>query len=44
MAPGYYGLYQVNVQIPSDAATGDQVVLYILSGTRESNHTPISIR
>jgi uncharacterized protein (TIGR03437 family) len=44
LAPGYSGLYQVNVQIPDNAATGDQIGLYILAGTRESNHVPVSIR
>jgi uncharacterized protein (TIGR03437 family) len=44
LAPGYFGLYQVNVQIPNDAATGEEVELYIQSGVRESNHVFLSVR
>jgi uncharacterized protein (TIGR03437 family) len=44
LAPGYSGLYQLNVQIPDSAATGDQVPLYILAGGMQSNQAVISIR
>ena len=44
LAPGYSGLYQVNAQIPNDAATGDHVELYIQSAARESNHVFFSVR
>jgi uncharacterized protein (TIGR03437 family) len=33
LAPGFVGLYQVNVQIPQSAATGDAVLLQILSNS-----------
>jgi len=44
LAPGYSGLYQVNVQVPNNAATGDQVQLYILAGNMQSNQVSMSIR
>lgn len=44
LAPGYSGLYQINVRIPQGALIGDQVQLYISSATRESNHVPVSVR
>jgi uncharacterized protein (TIGR03437 family) len=44
LAPGYFGLYQVNVRIPQGTVTGDHVQLYVVAGTRESNHVPISVR
>ncbi len=44
LAPGYSGLYQVNVQVPGNTATGDQVSLYVAAGTMQSNQVVISVR
>jgi uncharacterized protein (TIGR03437 family) len=44
LAPGYSGLYQVNVQIPDDAATGGQVPMYVLAGNMQSNQVLISVQ
>jgi len=44
LAPGFSGLYQVNVEIPTDAALGDGVPLYITAGANQSNQVLLSIR
>jgi len=43
LAPGYVGLYQVNVQVPADAATGSEVTLSISIGGETSNTVTIPI-
>ncbi len=48
LAPGFVGLYQVNVQVPSFAITGDAVPVVILSsltaGQVESNKVTIAVQ
>ncbi len=44
LAPGYSGLYQVNVQIPNNSAIGDDISLYIAAGNMQSNQVLISVR
>jgi uncharacterized protein (TIGR03437 family) len=43
LAPGFVGLYQVDVQVPADAPTGDQVPLSIVIGGVESHVVSIAI-
>jgi uncharacterized protein (TIGR03437 family) len=43
LAPGYVGLYQVNVQVPEGVAAGDAVPV-ILSTGAVSNAVTISVR
>jgi endoglucanase len=43
LTPGFVGLYQVDVQVPADAPTGDQVRLSIVIGGVESNVVAIAI-
>ncbi|MCC6862802.1 MAG: hypothetical protein IT158_29780 [Bryobacterales bacterium] len=44
MTPGYIGLWQVNIQIPSNAPAGDGVPVKIAVGGSESNEALISVR
>src|ERR1039458_10856246 len=43
LAPGFPGLYQIDFQIPSDAATGDAVPLVIYVGSGQSNTITLAI-
>lgn len=43
LAPGYVGLYQVNVQVPDTAPTGAQVPLVLTIGGVNSNSTAIAV-
>ena len=43
LAPGYLGLYQVNVQIPADVPSGEQP-LFLTVGGVQSNTVKIGIR
>ena len=42
-APGFPGLYQVNAQIPSGIAAGDQSLQLVVNGAR-SNLVKIGVR
>ncbi len=44
VAPGYVGLYQVNVHVPADAPKGDQVMVTISNATSASDSVAISIQ
>ena len=44
VAPGYVGLYQVNVHVPANAPKGDQVMVYIANGPSTSDPVAISIQ
>jgi uncharacterized protein (TIGR03437 family) len=44
LAPGYVGLYQVNVQVPMGAPTGIAVPLVLVSGGVSSNTVTIAIQ
>jgi uncharacterized protein (TIGR03437 family) len=44
LAPGYVGLYQVNVQIPADAPTGGAVTLAVSVGGITSNTVTIAVQ
>ena len=44
LAPGWVGLYQVNVQIPATAPTGDAVPIALSVGGAASNQVTIAIR
>jgi uncharacterized protein (TIGR03437 family) len=44
LAPGSIGLYQVNVQIPDAAPSGDQVPVQIIVGETASNLVTVAIR
>jgi len=44
LAPGAVGLYQVNVQIPDNAPTGNTVGLSLSVGGATSNTVTIAIR
>jgi uncharacterized protein (TIGR03437 family) len=43
LAPGYVGLYQINVQVPANAAVGDRVPLSVTIGGVQSNVVTIAI-
>jgi uncharacterized protein (TIGR03437 family) len=43
LAPGFVGLWQLNVQIPANAPTGAAVPLIISSGENVSNTTTIAV-
>ena len=43
LAPGLVGLYQVNAQVPDDAATGNAVTLALSVGGAKSNTVTIAI-
>jgi len=43
-APGFFGLYQINIQIPAAAPTGDYVPLVIASNGAADTTTTIAIR
>ena len=44
LAPNFVGLYQVNVQIPPDAPTGDAVPLTLSVGGISSNSVTIAVQ
>jgi uncharacterized protein (TIGR03437 family) len=44
LAPGFVGLYQVNVQVPATAATGPTVSLYMTIGGVQSNTVTIAVQ
>jgi uncharacterized protein (TIGR03437 family) len=44
MAPGYVGLWQINVEIPADTPTGPPVPLQVTAGGRSSNIVTISVQ
>jgi len=44
LAPGFVGLYQVNVRIPAQAPLGDTVPLILVAGGEYSNVATIAIR
>lgn len=44
LAPGYVGLYQVNVQVPEGVAAGDAVPVVLSTGAIASNTVTISVR
>jgi uncharacterized protein (TIGR03437 family) len=43
LAPGFLGLYQVNVQVPSNAPTGSAVPLIISVGSKTSNQVTVAV-
>jgi uncharacterized protein (TIGR03437 family) len=44
MAPGFVGLWQVNVQIPSNAPTGAAISVHVVLGGRSSNSVTMAIQ
>ena len=44
LAPDFVGLYQVNVQVPSDAPIGDAVEVVITIGGVTSNTVTIAVQ
>jgi uncharacterized protein (TIGR03437 family) len=44
LAPGYVGLYQVNVQVPANAPTGDAVSLVLAVGNAVSNTVTVAVK
>jgi uncharacterized protein (TIGR03437 family) len=44
LAPGFVGLYQVNVQVPQGVAPGDAVPVVLSTGAAFSNTVTISVR
>jgi len=44
LAPGFVGLWQINVQIPSNAPTGNAVSVYVVLGGIRSNSVIMSIQ
>jgi uncharacterized protein (TIGR03437 family) len=43
LAPGFVGLWQLNVLIPDDAATGLAVPLSVSFGERDSRTTTVAV-
>jgi uncharacterized protein (TIGR03437 family) len=44
LAPGFVGLWQINVQIPSNAPTGSAVSVYVALGGVRSNSVTMAIQ
>jgi uncharacterized protein (TIGR03437 family) len=44
LAPGFVGLYQVNVQVPQGVAAGDAVPVVLSTGAAASNPVTIAVR
>jgi uncharacterized protein (TIGR03437 family) len=44
LAPGFVGLWQINVQIPSNAPTGSAVPVYVVLGGVRSNSVTMAIQ
>jgi uncharacterized protein (TIGR03437 family) len=43
VAPGFLGLYQINVRVPGDVAGGTQALL-VTAGGQRSNEVKVQIR
>jgi uncharacterized protein (TIGR03437 family) len=43
LAPGFAGLYQVNVQIPDGAPAGDAIEVILRVGSQTSNPVTIAV-
>jgi uncharacterized protein (TIGR03437 family) len=43
LAPGFVGLYQVNVQVPATAPTGDSVPVVMLLGGAAANSVTVAV-
>ncbi len=43
LAPGFVGLYQINVQVPANAPKGDSVGLFLVNGGQISNTVNIAV-
>jgi uncharacterized protein (TIGR03437 family) len=44
LAPGFVGLYQVNLQGPAEAPAGDEVPLVLTAGVQASNTVTLAVR
>jgi uncharacterized protein (TIGR03437 family) len=44
LAPGYHGLYQINVRVPANAPLGDAVPVQINVGNQPSNTAVVALR
>jgi uncharacterized protein (TIGR03437 family) len=44
LAPGFVGLYQVNLQVPVDAPVGDEILLVLTAGGQSSNTVTLAVR
>ncbi len=44
LAPGFVGLYQVNLQVPANAPSGDGVALVLTVGGQQSNTVTLAIQ
>lgn len=44
LAPGLVGLYQINVTVPADSLTGDQVPVVVSAGGASSNSATLAIK
>jgi uncharacterized protein (TIGR03437 family) len=44
LAPGFAGLYQINIEIPADAPLGDMLPVQVIVAGRGSNNAVVSIR
>ena len=44
LAPGYFGLYQVNAQVPANAPTGNAVPVVLTIGGVSSNTVTIAVQ
>jgi uncharacterized protein (TIGR03437 family) len=44
MAPGWVGLWQINVEIPSNAPTGNAVSVKVVIGANPSNAITMAIK
>jgi len=44
LAPGWVGLYQVNVQVPANAPVGDAVAVALSVGGVASNQVTIAVQ
>jgi uncharacterized protein (TIGR03437 family) len=43
LTPGFVGLWQLNVRIPANAPTGNEVPLIVTADGRTSNQTTVAI-
>lgn len=44
LVPGFVGLFQVNLQVPNNAPTGNEVALQLLTGNQFSNTVTIAVQ
>lgn len=44
LAPGFVGLFQVNLQVPNNAPAGSEVALQLLTGNQFSNTATIAVQ